>query len=316
KKDNSFEKIGLKTKFISSWFMPFGHLGMLNDMKNADKIIVHCLASPYLLMFLFLFKNLNKKVYWIVWGKDLYIYHTSERRGIFLKFYEYFRKNVIKNIGYIVTAFEEEYDLAKKWYNVNGKSIIINMLYPNSVDFHEHESKYVKNNSGIVVLLGNSGSKTNRHIDALNKIYEIKDKIYRIYIPLSYGGPKKYAYKVKNIANNLFGKKCSVLMEFIPFNGYSEILDSVDVAFFYHNRQEAVGNVYSMIMKEKTVYLNNYVTTYKFLNRIGVVIKDSKNISSEKDLVLSQDIKKNNKNILYEYIKPEVSIDGWKKILE
>lgn len=314
KKKDHFEKLGLDTHFLSSWFNPIGHGALLKDMKKADKIIVHSLASPFLLMYLFMFRKLNKKVYWMVWGKDLYIYHNSPKKNIFLNIYEFFRKPVIKNIGYIVTAFEEDFDKAKQWYDVKGKNIICHMFYPNSVDYSNMDIKSSVKDK-YTVLLGNSGSKTNKHLGGINKLKKVRQKVEKVYIPLSYGGSKKYALKVKDYGEKVFGEKCKPLMDFMPFEEYMKMIDSVDIAFFNHNRQEAVGNMYSMILKGKSVYLNKEATTYQFLKRVGICVGEVSEIGQAEEMVFHEETLKKNQEILLNYINKENAIKEWKDIL-
>ncbi len=309
-KNDCFNEMGIDTKFINSFFNPIGHLGLLKCMKKADKIIIHSLASPFVLMYLFLFPDLCKKVYWMVWGKDLYIYHTAQKKNVLLKVYEFFRKPVIKKIAYVVTAFEEDYDKAKEWYDVKGENIIIHMFYPNSVDYSECDI-IDEEKQEYTILLGNSGSKTNRHIDAIDKLKKTESAIDKIYIPLSYGGSRKYAKKVKKYAIENFGEKCIPMMSFMPFEEYAKILSETDIAFFNHNRQEAVGNMYSMILKGKRVFLDKQTTTYQFLNRVGIRVG---NVNDFYELDWNCATLQKNRQILLEYINIERAVAEWKKI--
>ena len=111
KKDDFFEKMGIKTVFIRDFFNPFSNFKMIGLLFKADKIIVHSLASPYLL-FMLLFKSIVSKVYWVIWGKDLYFYHMLDKPKIHHKIYECLRKTVIKRIPNICSIFEEDYKLA------------------------------------------------------------------------------------------------------------------------------------------------------------------------------------------------------------
>ena len=51
KKDNYFiDEIGIKTLFVKSYLSIVGNIKMLKKLKEADKIIIHSLASPTLLL--------------------------------------------------------------------------------------------------------------------------------------------------------------------------------------------------------------------------------------------------------------------------
>ena len=308
-----FNNLGIKTRFISSWFNPRGHFKMYRDLVKAERIIVHSLASPYLLMFLFLNRKLCGKTRWIVWGKDLYIYHQAKRKTIPLKVYECFRIPVIRKLGYIITGFEEDYELAREWYGVTGKSIVCNMLYPNSVNFKMEELENEKTSEKLTVLLGNSGSKTNEHIEAITILKDYENNLLKVYCPLSYGGPRKYAEKVRAYGSKMLGECFVPLMNFIPLEEYEKIWAKVDVAVFNHKRQEALGNIYSLVLQGKTVYLSEDTSTFKFLNRIGVkigVFRKNMDLTKQR-----REILESNRRILLSYINMDRNLKTWKKIL-
>ena len=47
KGSGEFEQYGVKPRFIRNWFWPFGHGKMYRDLKAADRIVIHSLASPF-----------------------------------------------------------------------------------------------------------------------------------------------------------------------------------------------------------------------------------------------------------------------------
>lgn len=312
-KDETYEEFGIQSFFIKSWFVPFGHLKMLKYMKKADKIIIHSLASPILLLYLYLFPELCKKSTWAIWGKDLYFYHLSKKITIFHKIYEFFRKRVFKRIAVIVSFFDEEYDLAKEWYGVTAKGIEQTLFYPYSKDLRESEP--IDKQDNFNVMLGNSASLTNEHIEALRILKTNENKINKIYVPLSYGGKKKYAEKVMEEGYKLFGDKFVPMKEFIPFDEYTEILENIDIAVYNHRRQEALSNIYSLIMKGKTIYLVEGISTWKYFKRIGLKIGNINNIPQEGINNFTVEQRKRNIEILKEKVNIELSVANWKEIL-
>lgn len=313
KEDDAYSNFGIKTFFIKSWFLPIGHLKLLKYMRKADKIIIHSLASPILLLYLYLFSDLCKKSTWLIWGKDLYFYHLSKKITIFHKIYEILRKKVFKEIAVIVSFFTEEYDLAKEWYGVTGRNIEQTLFYPYAKDLRESEPIDKKNNFNV--MLGNSASLTNEHIEALNILKNSEDRINKLYVPLSYGGKKKYAEKVIKEGYKLFGNKFVPMKDFIPFEEYTEILENIDIAVFNQRRQEALSNIYSLIMKGKTVYLVEGVSTWKYFERIGLKIGNIQNIAKEGIKNMTVEERKKNINIFKQNVNLELSIEKWKEIL-
>ena len=71
-KDSFFhDTIGINTVFIRNFFSP-KNIILLKKLREADRIIIHSLASPALLAQIAASPNLAKRCVWIIWGKDLY----------------------------------------------------------------------------------------------------------------------------------------------------------------------------------------------------------------------------------------------------
>lgn len=315
KRDDFFSKeIGINCLFIRSFFSIFGNIKMVPKLIKAEKIVVHSLASPALLLYLSMSKQLQKKVTWVIWGKDLYFYKLSNKKTIFHEIYEWFRKRCFKNIGVIVTILEGDYTRLKEWYDVNGKYIECNDLYHYAVDtkIGEIRSNEAENK---VILLGNSGSVTNRHIEALEKIKNFSN-IEKIYCPLSYGGNKKYYQKVIAYGKDLFGEKFIPLTDFMPREEYESMLNSVDVGIFNYNRQEGLGNIWMLMFMGKTIYLNKETATGEFFDKLNIKYFDFSNKTKDKKIeVLEKKDLKRNQEILHENINVERSVQKWREIL-
>ena len=79
----------------------------------ADKVILHGLFIPNIVFFLFFNRKFLKKCYWVIYGGDLYYYKYNSNR-LWSKFYEIFRKKVIKNMQGLITHLNGDYLYAKK----------------------------------------------------------------------------------------------------------------------------------------------------------------------------------------------------------
>ena len=316
KKIDAFDEMGLKVKYLKNWFLPMGHSQLYKDMLRAERIIVHCLASPYLLWFLYINPELCKKVYWIVWGKDLYIYHIAKHKTPWLLLYEAFRRPVIKRIGHVVSMYEEEYDLVKKWYHNEGEVIYVRMFYPyclKSENKNASAPKVKKEGDKLCVLLGNSASKTNEHIDAIDILSKNPDILDKVYCPLSYAGSRMHANKVRKYGLAKLKDKFKPLMEFMPLDEYDRIWAEADIAVFNQRRQEATGNIYSLIMQKKTIYLRPVTTPWMFFKRVGIKIGEF-----SEDAVLTtfdQATLEENARIFNSIFNHEDCINAWKRVI-
>lgn len=236
---------------------------------KSDKIILHGLFNPRLILFLFLNPWLLKKCYWVIWGGDLYYY--KEEKQLSEVILEIFRKSLIKRFGGLVTYIKGDYDLAIKWYRAKGTYYEC-IMYPSNL-YKELEIKRLENQDKIYIQLGNSADPSNEHLEILERLEQYKSENIEIICPLSYGD-KEYALKIKRIGEEKFGNKFVALTDFIPFEKYLEVLGEVDIAIFNHNRQQAMGNIISLLGLGKKVYIRNSITTWGFFKRKNILIYD------------------------------------------
>ena len=241
---------------------------LLKYMYEADKIIIHGLWSTRLIQILFLQPWLLKKCYWIMWGGDFYF---PEKQS-------WIKKQVIKKMGYLLTGTTGDYELAKKWYGAKGKHIKC-FNYPSNLykDYHIRP----KVHSTINIQLGNSADPTNHHIEVLQSLEKFKDKNIQIFVPLSYGN-LEYAKEVILKGKEIFGDKFIAFTDFMLFEKYMEFLSEIDIAIFNHRRQQAFGNIISLVGMGKKVYLNKISTLNDVFEELNIKIFNTSDINLEK----------------------------------
>ena len=274
---------------------------LMKYFYRADKIILHSLIDAYIIRFLYYQPWLLKKCYWIIWGADLY-YHIFARKDKVYYRQEKWRKRVIGNMGYIITNVKGDYELAQKWYGVKGEYLHC-IKYPDSL----YRDYYIKSRetATINIQIGNSADPSNNHLEVLEKLKEYKDEDIKIFIPLSYGN-KEYAKEVIVKANEIFGKKFIPLTEFMPFEKYLEFLSDIDIAVFAHKRQQAMGNIITLLWLGKKVYMRSDITTWKLFEDIDVKVFDINDIKIDK---LDSPIKKKNRQNIKANFSSDVYIE-------
>jgi hypothetical protein len=313
KKDDFFStEVKIDNYFIRNYISVIGNARLLKDLLSADKVIVHSLASPALLLFLTLFPVLQKKVVWIIWGKDLHFYRLINRKRFYHRIYEWFRIKSIRNIGTIVTSIREDYDILKEIYQVSGNFIECNALYFYS--FSNSLGEVSDSSELKTILLGNSGSESNKHKEAIQILSTKKENISIVYCPLSYGGSKKYREEIIEFGNRLFGDKFVPLVDFIPLEQYKQILAEVDIGIFNHDRQEGLANVWTLIFLGKTIYLKNDVSSALYFRRVGIKINSVEDICKIGLISQECEILKENQQVLLQIMSAENSVESWKKI--
>nr|WP_272506046.1 TDP-N-acetylfucosamine:lipid II N-acetylfucosaminyltransferase [Natronobacillus azotifigens] len=284
---------------------------LLREMNCSDKIILHSIFSSSIVILLFMQPWLLKKCYWVVWGGDLYCREVSNR-GFLYNLYEFIRKSIIKKMAGLVTHIKGDYDLAKRWYGFKGK-YYYSFLYPSNLYKDYIVNKELETTDRIYIQIGNSADPSNNHIEILDKVNKYKDMEIEIICPLSYGD-EGYAETIINYGRNLYGEKFTPITEFMPFDKYLDILAKIDIAIFNHKRQQALGNIISLLGLGKKVYIRDVITTWQFCLDHDLKVynanDDFENLFEEMGKEVRE---KNIKNVKRQFSESKL-IEDWKGI--
>lgn len=287
------------------------YLSLILNCYKSDKIFLHSLFFTNIVKLLSFQPWLLKKCYWIIWGADLYSYR-SPRSRLSEKFNEIFRSFSIKRFAGLITHIKGDYELAKKWYGAKGKHHY-SFVYPSNL-YKDIEISHEFNNRKLFIQVGNSADPSNNHIEILNKLKALNRNDIQIIVPLSYGN-KEYAKKVIKVGTKMFRENFTPMKDFMPLNEYIQLLSKIDIAIFNHDRQQALGNITTLIGMGKTIYMKSDITSTEFLRSMGIQLFDVETI--EKDLsVLSEKAIQYNKNIIKNRFSPEELVKDLKKIFQ
>ena len=274
-------------------------LNLISYINRADKIILHGLWSHRLNQVLFINPWLYKKCYWVMWGGDFYF---PEKQS-------FLQKYTIKSIKHFITYIKGDYELAKKLYGAKAKYHEC-FMYPSNL-YKEYDIKQNKHKT-INIQVGNSADPTNNHVEVFEKLMRYRDEDISIFVPLSYGD-KEYAKEVIEKGREMFGKKLKPMTEFMPFDKYLEFLGDIDIAIFAHNRQQAMGNIITLLGLGKKVYMRCDITPWDFFEDTRVKVFDINNI--EIDLIYEQ-VKLDNQKKIKEYFSNENYLKQWQSIFK
>ncbi|WP_372972811.1 TDP-N-acetylfucosamine:lipid II N-acetylfucosaminyltransferase [Marinobacter sp.] len=247
-------------------------------LNRADKVILHGL-NRRAMKFLLLQPSLLKKCYWIIRGADLYKYQEP-RHGFKDRLRERQRAFVIRRMGNLVTYIPGDVELARQWYGATGKYqecllYMSNVADPRLIYFANDNRR---NGSRLRILVGNSSDPSNNHEEVFEKLRCYKDSDIEVHVPLSYGD-REHAAKVLSLGRELFGDKFFPLTRFMGFNDYLELLSTMDIAVFNHNRQQAMGNTIALLGLAKTVYMRSDVTQWDVFQRLGLSLRPVSDLS-------------------------------------
>lgn len=292
----------------------------LKILKNCDGIIIHGIFSPKHLLLIALHKKWLKKACWIIWGGDIYV-HNKENKTIKEKITDFVKKKTAPKIGFIAPLVDKDYNFAQKWYGVTGVKVPINYPTPlqntkiiqmlsRASDIKEHKS----DKEALNIMIGNSATETNCHMEAINALAQYKNENIKIYLPLSYGssGYERYAQEVTEYAESIFGKdKIIPIRNKMASDEYCELLSKIDVAVFYNNRQQAMGNIAIMLEAGAKVYIRDDTNMWNHYIERGYSLENAFDISKQSfETFASYNISK--KEINVELIKKYTNPDNLK----
>lgn len=281
-------------------------------LYSAQKVILHGLSNPRVVLLLALMPWLMPKCYWIIMGADLYQYKTSKTSWR-ARIKEPFRRLVIRKVGHLVTYIEGDAELARLWYGAKGKYLECIMYLSNVAD--PRLTAEVPRNiekRGINILLGNSADPANNHIEVLERLLAYNDQDIKIYAPLSYGG-QNHAKKVIAQGQEWFGDKFVPMMDFVPFEQYLQFLKSLDIVIFNHRLQQAMGNTITLLGMGKTVFIRSDVNQWQFFNDLGIKLNDVKDLTLKP---LKREDAKKNARIVHTYFSKATLIKQLSDIFE
>ncbi len=235
-------------------------------LDRKDKLFVHGFYNYGLIRFLCrnYRKFKNNQLVMVIWGADIYnaiLLNKGEfHPGLFIN--ELFKKYLISKCHIFMTFAYTDYDIAQKWYKVNGKQF--DCLYPSNVDITQLDNLKLKNklHDKCRILIGNSAAKTNNHIEAMDFLTHFRDENIEIVCILSYGGPKGYIDEVINYGREKFGDKFKPVINYLPPDEYSRLLSQIDIAVFNHNRQQATANIEILSYLGKKLFIRSDTTTW------------------------------------------------------
>jgi len=254
-------------------------------LYKAEKIILHGLWDERILKLLAVQPWLLKKSYWIMWGGDFY----------FPEIQSDLRKYIIKHIRNVITYVDGDVEYIKKYYKADTKRHYKCFMYLSNIfDESKYKNCQKMKKDEIWILVGNSATDTNRHELVFDKLKRFKDDNIRLIVPLSYGDDE-YRKKIIKIGRREFSNKFYPIVEFLPYEQYINIIYNIDIAIFFHNRSQAMGNTIQILGLGKKLFLDRINNPlYQFFRNLGVKVYDFEtefNLNAnEKELISNSEI--------------------------
>lgn len=308
---------------------------LATSFKKYEAVIFHSLDNPHLRILNGMPKDIT--TVWLGFGHDYYDLITKSRTDLFdLKTKELFvslnsriglgrhflkndhlaivrainkikpfllrrkdKRKLINKITYFSPVLNEEYRMVKKALGHEFKPQFLDWNYGTLEDdlVRRYENISLKSNN---ILVGNSASYENNHLDAFEILTTLNLQDRKIITPLNYCDPEYRTYIVRE-GKNLFFNNFMPLIDFMPIDEYLNIISSCSIVIMNHIRQQALGNIITMLYLGASVFLKKENPIYIFLKKEGAIIFNLDELKKNPKLIdnrLSDDDLGKNKVIL------------------
>ena len=156
----------------------------------------------------------------------------------------------------------------------------------------------VSGGEGKDILLGNSDTITNNHLEAIDALKKIDLEGRKVICPLSYE-KGEYAKVIKEYGTRALAEHFVPLVDFVAREEYNKMLSNVGFAVMNHNRSQALGNIYTLFDSGVKLFMSKDSSLYKFFKEKGFVIYTIQQDLQKSSLVpLSQEEKDLNKKLM------------------
>jgi dTDP-N-acetylfucosamine:lipid II N-acetylfucosaminyltransferase len=287
-------------------------ISKMQTEQYAVRFVFHGFFDPSVWPKLF-FSTLPKRCVWVCWGHDIY-QHKVQNRGFKKHGMHVFHALLARRFTHNYALNSGDAELIKKLLWVNNVSVLpYPLIGSNAV------REPIKNLNQKVILVGNSASPNNEHIQALNWLKKFSDENVRLVVPLNYAGSKDYVDLVIEHGYRLFGDKFFPITDMLEKSDYDQLLANIDIAVFAHNRQQGLYVVYSALKQGQKMYLRSDTSSFASLQMAGFNISASEKIiaMSYKDFISVNEKSTNkNKDLLLSTYSEEALLPQWQSMIK
>ncbi|MEX8519827.1 MAG: TDP-N-acetylfucosamine:lipid II N-acetylfucosaminyltransferase [Leptothrix sp. (in: b-proteobacteria)] len=186
----------------------------------------------------------------------------------------------MKRIDYFSAPIPEDYEricdhlqLRAKYQQINYASL--------EMTFDQGPSM----TTGTDILIGNSASASNNHLEVFDLLKRCDIGTRNVIVPLSYGSAA-YRNAIVQVGIPAFGEHFVPLVDFMPLEQYNTLISNCSIVIMGHKRQQAVGNIATMLYKGAKVFLEECTTTFQFLRSRGAHVYSLSDLAQPTDGLL------------------------------
>lgn len=345
KESGELDKFNNKSDKYFSFKQTFSP-SFFKKIRSFDLVILHSLIPQwYPLISL---APSGTKFAWLGWGYDYYNYVYVDSQKLLLEdtvevehhlkdmnksrltiknivkypakiaFNGIFKKRALKRITSFSPVIKEDYELVKNARKIPFLPTFIPWNY-GSLEEDLIKDFIGKRADGNSILVGNSATFTNNHIEVFNFLSKFNlNEGVKVITPLSYG-EESYKKKVIEVGNEKLEYSFQPIIDFIPIHEYIDLIKECGYVIMNHKRQQGVGNIVIMLYLGARVFLREENPTYKMLKSEGAILNTVQELENNSELLkcrlLEHEIKKNI-DILYKHWSKEAIDRKTKDLVE
>lgn len=301
------------------------------DNLSFDVLVVHYMHDYKVIAVNRIKKNV--KIVWLSWGgdiretkrygKNIYMPHTKQvidkiysplkkKIRIKLRNFYYFLltgffpgaafKKAVEKVDFCGTVIADEFDILKNELDT-FRATAVPFSYGSIEDNVKHigPEKYC---DGRNIIIGNSIDAASNHFDGLYKLKEFDISDRDIIMPLNYSEGLEYKDLLIKTGYEQFGHQFKPMLKLLPPEEYLKVLTGCNVALMLHERQQAVGNITTLLWVGCKVFMSENSVVYKNYKRKGFKIYSFQaelNEGSINQTMSMNDIQENRRLLMVEY---------------
>ena len=288
---------------------------LLISASNANGILLHQLNQPRILMLLLILRpSIIKKLGWVIWGGDL-SFCLAAKKTLKSKVIGILYSWIIFRLTMIVAHIPGDYKLLST--NYRSKAVYLCAKYPGSTKNIDLVERGEIDKKKLSIMIGNSGDHSNRHIDVFNYLCRFSNENIEVHTVLSYGQNQDYINSVVKAGELRFKDKFVPHLNFMPYENYLDLLSTIDICVFYHDRQQGMGNLNMFFGLGAKIYLSEKVTTYDYYTSLGMEVFPTENIpnlSFDSFKCMDRKVQENNSFLIAADMDPNGIKAGWSEV--
>lgn len=225
-------------------------------------------------------------------------------------------KNLLINrFDYFSAPIPDDYRLLKRTLGTKFRAKYVQLNY-GSV-----EEEFMPGQCGVSgndILLGNSATGTNNHLEIINLLSSIDIGDRKVVVPLSYGS-QSYGDEIEKCGRRLLGNHFVPIRNLMPLEQYNALISSCSIAIMNHRRQQALGNIGTMLYHGAKIFLDESNVVYKFFKRKGVYVFSVREITERGSAAftpLSKSEKERNIEVINQIWGHDTVIDNVRKFVD